>query len=71
MIVSVEMGKRSDRLSVALPRHISEKAREVSALASKHGWTILGIDRDDPPTITAVFEAAIDLLHARAVQKKK
>jgi hypothetical protein len=65
MIVTVDMN-RSDRTSVALPKEIAQKARDLSALASKHGWAALGVDRDDPPTITAIFEAAIDVLAARA-----
>jgi hypothetical protein len=69
MTVFVDMGKRSDRLSVALPREISERARELSALASKHGWSALGVDRDDPPTITAIFEEAINVLASRAKVK--
>jgi hypothetical protein len=66
MIISFEMGKRSDRLSVALPRDISDKARQLSALASKHGWAVFGVDREDPPTMTAIFEEAINVLAARA-----
>ncbi|HEX4352784.1 MAG TPA: hypothetical protein VHZ95_07725 [Polyangiales bacterium] len=54
---------------MALPREISERARELSALASKHGWSALGVDRDDPPTITAIFEEAINVLASRAKVK--
>ena len=64
-----EMKKRSDRQSVALPRDISEKAKELSAFASKHGWAALGVDREDPPTITAIFEEAINILASRSKAK--
>jgi hypothetical protein len=56
-------------MSVALPRDVSDKARELSALASKHGWALFGVDRDDPPTMTAIFEEAINQLAARAKPK--
>jgi hypothetical protein len=69
MVTFVVMEKRRDRQSVALPGQVSRKARQLSALASKHGWSALGIDRDDPPTITAIFEAAIDELAARVKTK--
>lgn len=58
-------GKRSDRATVSLPVDVVESARELSALASKNGWAALGVDRSDPPTITAIFEEAIRTL-ARA-----
>lgn len=64
------MGPRSDRASIALPKTILEKARELSALVSKNGWVAIGIDRDDPATITAIFEQAIDSLAERAAAAK-
>jgi hypothetical protein len=71
MVITYEMGPRSDRTSVALPKEIVDKARALSALASKNGWAALGIDRDDPPTITAIFEQAIESLAARAKKEGK
>ena len=65
------MGPRSDRRSIALPKTVLEKARELSALASKNGWVALGIDRDDPATITAIFEQAIDSLAERAAGSRR
>ncbi len=58
--------ERRDRTSVAISKGVAKKAKELSALASKHGWTALGIDREDPPTLTAIFEEAINVLAARA-----
>lgn len=60
------MAKESGRMSVKMPTAVWEKARELSALASKHGWSALGVNRDDPPLINAIFEEAINLLAARA-----
>jgi hypothetical protein len=59
------MKKKRDRQTVALPSHVTEKARELSSLASQHGWSAFGVKRDDPATITAIFEEAINLLAAR------
>ncbi|MCB9563135.1 MAG: hypothetical protein H6708_22285 [Kofleriaceae bacterium] len=36
--------------------------RELVAETSRNGWIALGIDRDDPPTQTALIEEAIRLL---------
>jgi hypothetical protein len=70
MIVMVDM-KRSDRTAIALPKEIANVARELSSLASRNGWSALGIDRDDPPTMTAIFEAAIELLASQAKKRSK
>ena len=69
VLTSQAMVARSDRTSVAVPKGVVKKAKELSSLASRNGWAALGIDRDDPPTLTAVFEAAIDALLARAKPK--
>ncbi len=69
MLASSDMASRSDRTTVAVPKDVVRKAKLVSSMASKNGWAALGIDRDDPPTLTAVFEAAIDVLLARAKPK--
>jgi hypothetical protein len=45
---------------------VVDKARELSAFASKYGWSHLGIDREDLPTMGAIFDEAIKLLAARA-----
>lgn len=58
-------------MTVKLPTEAWEKARELSAYASKHGWAAFGIDRDDPPTIQAMFDAAIEVLAARIKKSKK
>jgi hypothetical protein len=65
VITSADMD-RMDRTSVAIPREVAKRAKALSALASKYGWSALGIDRDDPPTLTAIFEEAINVLAARA-----
>ncbi len=58
--------ERRDRTSVAIARRVAKKAKELSALASQHGWSVFGIERADPPTLTAIFEEAINVLAARA-----
>ena len=65
------MDKKRDRQSVALPGPVIGLARELSALASKHGWSALGIDREDPPTMVAIIEEAVKLLAARAKPRGK
>lgn len=64
------MGAKSERTSVALPKTIVAKARALSALVSKNGWIALGIDREDPATLTAIFEQAIDNLAGLARPSK-
>ena len=60
------MAKRPDRQTVALPIEAMDKARQLSALASKHGWSALGVDREDLPTLSAILEEAINHFAARA-----
>jgi hypothetical protein len=65
------MQKGQDRQTVALARRVVEKARELSAHTSKHGWTSLGIEREDPATMSAIFEEGLNLLAARIKSKGK
>lgn len=62
--------KAPDRLAIKMSREIVEKARTLSELVARRGWEALGIDRSDPATITAVTEAAIDLLTECAKRKR-
>lgn len=54
---------------MALPSHVVDTARELSALASKHGWAAFGVDRDDLPTITAIFDEAVKAFATRLKTK--
>lgn len=64
------MGRRKqDRQVVALARPLVEKAREMSSHISRHGWASLDIDRDDPATMTAIFEEGLKLLATRMKAK--
>jgi hypothetical protein len=65
------MDKKRDRQTVALPGAVMDTTRELSALASKHGWSSLGVDREDPPTMVAIIEEAVKMLAARAKTKGK
>jgi hypothetical protein len=60
-----------DRQTVALARRVVEKARELSAFTSKNGWASLGIDREDPATMSAIFEEGLNLLATRMKTKGK
>ena len=62
--------KAPERLAIKMSREIVEKARALSELVARKGWDALGIDRSDPATITAVTEAAIDVLTERAKRKR-
>jgi hypothetical protein len=59
------MEQKRERQAVKLPMHVIEKARELSGLASKHGWAAFGVNRDDPATVTAIFDEAISLFASR------
>ena len=73
MVLSILQGmsKPQDRQSVALASRVVEKARALSEFASKYGWASLGIDRNDPATMSAIFDEALTLLEARMKAKGK
>ncbi len=50
---------------VKIPPEAHDTLRDLAAFAARHGWVALGIDRDDPPTQTALIEEAIKLLAER------
>ena len=54
-----------------IPADALDTLRELSAHTARHGWASLGIDRDDPPTMTALIEEAIRLLAERRDSKGK
>lgn len=53
-----------------IPDDVHDELRRLSALVAKHGWLAFGIDRDDPPTQTAVISEAIRQLAARLTAKR-
>jgi len=53
-----------------MTRATVERARELSEIVARHGWESVAIDRSDPATLTAIVEAAIDVLWARTQKKK-
>jgi hypothetical protein len=57
--------------AVKIPPATHDLLRELTAHVSRHGWSSLGIDREDPPTHTAVIEAAIELLASRRQPSKR
>ena len=58
-------------MAIKMNRATVDRVRELSTIVSRHGWQSLGVDRDDPATMTAVVEAAVDALYGRAAQKRK
>ena len=48
-----------------------ELLKELAAYAARHGWSALGIDRDDPPTQTALMDEAIKLLATKRKKARK
>ncbi len=54
-----------------IPPEAHDMLRDLAAYAARHGWAGLGIDRDDPPTQTALIEEAIKLLATRQTNKGK
>jgi hypothetical protein len=66
-----DMGPRSDRQGIKIPREAHEELKVLAAEAARYGWAAFGIDRADPPTMTALLEAAIRLLGERREQVKK
>ncbi len=54
-----------ERVTIKMSRETVAKIRELSGLVSRAGWDSLGIERSDPATMTAVTEAAVDLLYAK------
>lgn len=63
--------KSADRVALKMTRETVERVRAISEVAARQGWASLGVDRDDPATMTAVVEAAVDVLYARAFSKRK
>lgn len=53
-----------------IPAEAHDTLRELAAYTARHGWAGLGIDRDDPPTQTALIEEAIKLLATRTTNSK-
>lgn len=59
------MAKPRTTQPVKIPGASLELLRDLSAFTARNGWAALGIDRDDPPTLTALLEEAVRLLAER------
>lgn len=68
---ALAVAEQSKRMPIKIPWDAYELLKELAAYASRHGWESLGIDRDDPPTQTAVIEEAIKLLASKRKKKKR
>jgi hypothetical protein len=60
----------SKRQALKIPWDAYELLRELAAYAARHGWVAFGIDRDDPPTQTALMEEAIRALDEKRRKKR-
>ncbi len=54
-----------------VPLAALEELRKLAAYTARNGWASLGIDREDPPTQTALIEEAIRLLVERSKEMQK
>lgn len=54
-----------------IPPEAHDTLRELATFAARNGWAALGIDRDDPPTQTALIEEAIKLLAKHRTGSRK
>jgi len=54
-----------ERLAIKISRDAHEQLRDLVAFAARNGWSALDVDRDDPPTNTAILEEAIRLFATR------
>jgi hypothetical protein len=62
--------KIAPAMPVKIPRAGYETAKRLSELASLHGWSCLGIERTDLPTVAAIVEEALYALEKRAKVKR-
>lgn len=60
-----------ERQAVKVPVAALEELRKLAAYTARNGWAALGIDREDPPTQTALIEEAIRLLVERSKEMNK
>jgi hypothetical protein len=56
---------QATRQAIKIQAESYKTLKELAAHAARYGWSAFGIDRDDPPTQTALIDEAIKLLAAR------
>ena len=59
------------RTGIRVTPETLDKARSLVEHLSEHGWSSLGIQRKDPPSLTNVVEEALKLLEQRKRGSKK
>ena len=69
--VIVEAVTNPKRQALKIPWETYELLKELAAHAARHGWSAFGIDRDDPPTQTALMDEAIKLLATKRRKTRK
>jgi hypothetical protein len=65
-----KVNKSANLLGIKIDRASVERARELSELVARNGWSSVDVDRGDPATLKAILEAAIDALYERATRRK-
>lgn len=59
------------RQALKIQSETHELLKELAAHAARHGWSSFGIDRDDPPTHSAIMEEALKLLDQQRTEPGK
>jgi len=64
---------KATRQAIKIQAESYAMLKKLAAHAAKYGWSAFGIDREDPPTQTALIDEAIKLLAERqkAVAKRR
>lgn len=60
--VTVQRMPPPKRQALKIQQGTYDLLKELAAHAARHGWSAFGIDREDPPTQTAIMEEALKLL---------
>lgn len=50
------MAKKVAWATIKVPRKTYETAKQILRRVSAQGWSVIGVDRSDSPTLGAVFE---------------
>ena len=56
--------------TVKVTRELHDRLRALLEHVSRHGWQSIGIDRGEPPSLSAILDEAIRILENRVKGKK-
>ena len=65
------MPRKDPGLPVRVAREVYDRISDLVARASRDGWSSLGIERSDPPSMSAIVDEATRLLAERGKKKGK